>query len=201
MNKYFYIKLCFFTVIVAFLLWVLTACLDTDMEELKTIPIQTENTKTMYYRDLGYHFQYQKGFNSVPTEVPNDIRMILLDTKYKKIDYYFWLKFNNWFRKLKFENGIMAINQNETLDCDNFAMLYKSLMSVSAYKGKTKIEPAVGVVVVKQVNPFGGVPSGGLHMLNIVFASNDFYIFEPQTGEYIELQNYPNQKHIQYIIL
>ena len=102
---------------------------------------------------------------------------------------------------MKFENGIMAMNQNETLDCDNFAMLYKSLFSVSSYKSKLETEPAVGVVVVRQVNSFGGVPSGGLHMVNIVFASKDFYIFEPQTGKYIELQNYPNQKYIQYIIL
>jgi len=38
-------------------------------------------------------------------------------------------------------------------------------------------------------------------MVNIIFASKSFYIFEPQTGELIELHKYPNQKHIQYIIL
>lgn len=192
----------FVSIICALCLWILTACLTTtDMDELESIPLQNDSTQTMYPKDFGYHFQYQRAHNSVPTEVPSDIRMILLDTKYKKVDYFFWLKFNNWFNKLKFENGIMAMNQNETLDCDNFAMLYKSLFSVSSYKSKLETEPAVGVVVVRQVNPFGGVPSGGLHMVNIVFASKGFYIFEPQTGKYIELQNYPNQKHIQYIIL
>jgi len=38
-------------------------------------------------------------------------------------------------------------------------------------------------------------------MLNLVFTTRDWYIFEPQTGEYIELQNYPNQEHIKFIIL
>lgn len=201
MNKYFYIKLGFFGVIGAFALWVLTACLKTDMSEIESIPIQNEKTYTLYYKDFGYHFSYQRAFNNAKTKVPTDLRMILLDSKYSQVDYFFWLEFNDWFKKLKFENGIMAINQKENLDCDNFAMLYKSLMSVSAYKSSSELEPAVGVAVVKQENKFGGIPSGGLHMVNIVFTSKDFYIFEPQTGEYIELQNYPNQEHIQYIIL
>jgi len=188
--------------ICALCLWVLTACLTTtDMDELESIPLQNTDTKTMYYKDFGYYFKYQRSHNSVSTQVPSDIRMILLDSKYKTVDYFFWLKFNSWFKKLKFENGIMAMNQNETLDCDNFAMLYKSLFSVSSYKSKLKTEPAVGVAVVKQIEPFGGIPSGGLHMVNIIFASKGFYIFEPQTGKYIELHKYPNQKHIQYIIL
>jgi hypothetical protein len=188
--------------ICALCLWSLTACLTTtDMDELESIPLQKTETKTMYHKDLGYHFKYQRSHNSVPTQVPSDIRMILLDSKYKTVDYFFWLKFNKWFKKLKFENGIMAMNQNETLDCDNFAMLYKSLFSVSSYKSKSKTEPAVGIAVVKQIEAFGGIPIGGLHMVNIIFASKGFYILEPQTGEFIELHKYPNQKHIQYIIL
>jgi len=95
----------------------------------------------------------------------------------------------------------MAIDQEENLDCDNFAMLYKSLASVSAYKSGIKEEIGVGLVAVDQMHPFGGVPAGGLHMLNIVFTSKNWYIYEAQTGQYIQLDKYPNQKYIRYIIL
>ena len=49
-------------------------------------------------------------------------------------------------------------NNHQALDCDNFAMLYKSLMGVSAYKSGDKLEMGVAVVVVRQVNEFGGIP-------------------------------------------
>ena len=38
-------------------------------------------------------------------------------------------------------------------------------------------------------------------MLNIVFANKNFYIFEPQTGKFIELDKYPNQEYILHIII
>lgn len=201
MNKYIYMRLTFFATILIWLIWILTSCLQTDMEEIKSIPIQKKESSTIYHRDLGYHFHYQRGFNSVPLEVSKNVRMVLLDSSYNTIDYFFWLEFNNWYKKLKFENGIMAMNQKENLDCDNFAMFYKSLLGISFYKSESNKEPGVGLVVVEQVKPFGGVPAGGLHMLNIVFTSKDWYIFEPQTGQHIPLNKYPNQKHIQYIIL
>ena len=37
-------------------------------------------------------------------------------------------------------------------------MLYKSLMGISAYKSGDKLEMGVAVVVVRQVNEFGGIP-------------------------------------------
>ena len=100
-----------------------------------------------------------------------------------------------------FDNGIMPISQNETLDCDNFAMLYKSMWSVASYSNGNTMEFAVGLVLVQQVHQFGGITSGALHMLNIVFCNKNWYIFEPQTGEFIELNKYPNQKHIVNIII
>lgn len=180
-----------------------SSCLDRDFEELKSIP-KTGDEQTYQIIDrqrLGFHFNYQKGHNSKPIEVPKDIEMIILDNRYQTVDYFYFKKFNKWFRSLVFENGIMPIMQNETIDCDNFAMLYKSLMSVAAYASNNSQEFAVAAVAVIQVNEFGGIPSGGLHMLNLVFTSKDWYIYEPQTGEYIELHKYPNQKYIKYIIL
>lgn len=181
----------------------LSSCLERDFEELKSIPkIGDEQTYRIIDRQkLGFHFNYQKGHNSQKIEVPKDIGMIILDNRYQTVDYFYFKRFNKWFRSLIFENGIMPIMQNETIDCDNFAMLYKSLMSVAAYASNNSQEFAVAAVAVVQVNEFGGIPSGGLHMLNLVFTSKEWYIYEPQTGKYIELHKYPNQKYIKYIIL
>ena len=184
-------------------LFLITGCIERKFEDLADIP-KTEDYQKYRIIDrnrIGFHFNHQIGNNSVKIETPKDLKVILLDSKYQEVDYFYFLKFNNWFRKLVFNNGIMPINQNETLDCDNFAMLYKSLFGVAGYASKNTLEFAVASVVVYQVNEFGGIPRGGLHMLNLVFTSKNWYIYEPQTGKFIELQNYPNQKYIQYIIL
>ena len=181
----------------------INSCMDRKFDEIKAIPkIGNEQSYTIFDRQrLGFHFNHQKGHNSVPIDVPTDIGMLILDSKYQSVDYFYFKKFNKWFKNLVFENGVMAIGQNEIIDCDNFAMLYKSLFSVGAYASNNSQEFAVASVIVMQENPFGGIPSGGLHMLNLVFTTRAWYIFEPQTGQYIELENYPNQKHIKFIIL
>lgn len=189
--------------LLAFMLAPINSCMDRKFDEIKAIPkIGNEQSYTIFDRQrLGFHFNHQRGHNSVAIDVPTDIGMLILDSKYQSVDYFYFKKFNKWFKNLVFENGVMAIGQNEIIDCDNFAMLYKSLFSVGAYASNNSQEFAVASVIVMQENPFGGIPSGGLHMLNLVFTNRDWYIFEPQTGQYIELQNYPNQKHIKFIIL
>lgn len=189
--------------LLVFMLVPINSCMDRKFDEIKAIPkIGNEQSYTIFDRQrLGFHFNHQKGHNSVPIDVPTDIGMLILDSKYQSVDYFYFKKFNKWFKNLVFENGVMAIGQNEIIDCDNFAMLYKSLFSVGAYASNNSQEFAVASVIVMQENPFGGIPSGGLHMLNLVFTTRAWYIFEPQTGEYIELENYPNQKHIKFIIL
>lgn len=185
--------------------FLLTACREVRFEEIKSMPMIEESQYSSYKvytrQDFGYYFNYQKSFNSVQTKVPKNIQFLMLDGSFREVDYFFFRKFNNWFKKVKFENGIMAMDQKENLDCDNFAMLYKSFMSVANYKSNLDQEPAVALVIVEQKHPFGGVPTGPLHMLNLVFASNGWYIFEPQTGEYIELHKYPNQEYIRIIII
>tara|TARA_B100001093_G_scaffold33818_1_gene29268 strand:+ start:2940 stop:3596 length:657 start_codon:yes stop_codon:yes gene_type:complete len=190
-----------------------TACkTKTDMRELVDIPtMQEEYIETTHqpknYIDkhtIGQHFSMQKSANWVQTEVPTDFNVIMLDSHYRQVDYYHFLKFNNWFKKLLFEAGIQAgiESKHQALDCDNFAMLYKSLMGISAYKSGDKLEMAVAVVVVRQVNEFGGIPgNGGFHMVNLVFTPGKWLIYEPQTGEYIKLEDYPNQAYVQYMIL
>lgn len=179
------------------------SCIKRGFKEVKEIPQfqEVESNKLLTRFELGRHFDNYKSYNWEQTEVPRDIGMILLDSVYKPVDYYYFKKFNNWFKSLLFNNGIMSIDPKQSLDCDNFAMLYKSLFGVASYANGKDIEFAVAVVVVEQKNEFGGIPKGYLHMLNLVFTNKDWYIFEPQTGKYIELHKYPNQKYIKYIIL
>ena len=82
-------------------------CLKRDFDELKSMPIHDKQTDTIDRYTLGLHFNRGKTHNWQNTEVPNDINIILLDSAYKKVDYFYFLKFNSWFKKLKFENGIM----------------------------------------------------------------------------------------------
>tara|TARA_B110000003_G_scaffold90841_1_gene93007 strand:- start:21281 stop:21892 length:612 start_codon:yes stop_codon:yes gene_type:complete len=188
--------------ILAVVVWALVACNKQNFKELASMPYLESSEQQVKRNDIGLYFAQQKTFNWVDTKVPTDIKVTLFDVNYKAVDYYFFLKFNKWFEKLKFENGIMPIDQKENLDCDNFAMLYKSLMGISGYKSSNKSEPSVAVVVVRQVNEYGGIPaSNGLHMVNLVMTNNGWFIFEPQSGKFILLENYPNQEFIKYLIL
>lgn len=183
-------------------IWALVACNKQNFKELASMPHLESSEQKVKRNDIGLHFAQQKTFNWVDTKVPTDIKVTLFDVNYKAVDYYFFLKFNKWFEKLKFENGIMPINQKENLDCDNFAMLYKSLMGISGYKSLSKSEPSVAVVVVRQVNEYGGIPaSNRLHMVNLVMTNNGWFIFEPQSGKFILLEKYTNQEFIEYLIL
>ena len=179
------------------------SCIERDFKDLKEIPKfeETSGKDLINRMEVGRHFNNKKSFNWQNTEVPTDIGVVMVDAIYKPVDYYYFKKFNIWFKNLLFNNGIMSIDPKQSLDCDNFAMLYKSLFGVASYANGKDIEFAVAVVVVEQRNEFGGIPEGYLHMLNLVFTNRDWYIFEPQTGEYIELHKYPNQKYIKYIIL
>lgn len=178
------------------------SCGDNSIKTMQEIPIkQSVNNKNFYQKDFAFHFSYQRGFNYSKLKVDKNIKMLLLDAVYEEVDFHEMKKFNNWFQDFKFQNGVMPIDQKENLDCDNFALLYKSLFSISRYKSDTKKEPAVALVIVEQKRPFAGIPAGLLHMLNLVFTNNGWYIFEPQTGEVILLEDYPNQEFIKFVII
>lgn len=193
-----------FTIVVSSLVWVLTSC-KQNYEELEEIPptVFRGGSNSFDRRDMAYHFGHQRGYNSVSIKTPKDIKVYPMDSRYKEVDYYWFREFNNWFKKLLFENGIMSLGDGtENLDCDNFAMLYKSMASVSAYKAKSKFEPCVALLVVRQVNEFGGVPgTGGLHMVNLVMTNQGWFIIEPQTGKFVLLEKYPNQEYLQLLLI
>lgn len=190
-----------------------SACMTkTNMKNFEEIPTMNSMFLTdIHYSgknyidrgDIGLHFSLQKSKNWVPTNVPKDFNVFMLDGRYREVDYYHFLEFNNWFRKLIHSTGLYSgLDEGSSHDCDNFAMLYKSLLGVSAYKSGDKIDLAVAVMVVRQVNDYGGISaSDGFHMVNLVFTTRGWFIFEPQTNKFIKLEHYPNQKYLQYMIL
>ena len=201
------IKICWLCVVLAILagvaLWLTSSC-KQNFDELEEIPptVFKQGDKFFGKRDIAYHFGYQRGYNSVAIDVPTSIKVYMVDTKYKVVDYYWFRQFNNWFKTLLFENGIMSLGDGtENLDCDNYAMLYKSMASVAAYKSNSDNEPCIALLVVQQVNEFGGVPAGGLHMVNLVMTNRGWFVIEPQTGRFILLEEYPNQQYVQLFII
>ena len=204
--------LAFFILAMGGVFLIMSCKTKTDMRELVEIPVMDSeniehktNPKNYLDRfDIGRSFSQQKSHNWVDTKGPADFSVVTFDARYRVVDYYHFRKFNNWFEKLLFEAGIQSGHESNhpALDCDNFAMLYKSLMGVSAYKSGDKYEMGVAVVVVRQVNEFGGIPgTGGLHMVNLVFTTHGWLILEPQTMKYIKLEDYPNQEYVQYMII
>ena len=190
-----------------------SACMTTtDMRSLQEIPTMNASfLKDIHYsgknyldrRDIGIHFSMQKSANWVPIKVPTDLDIFILDGKYREVDYYHFLAFNNWYKKLIHKTGLYSgQDRSRANDCDNFAMLYKSLLGISAYKSGDNIDLAVAVVVVRQKNKFGGIPaSDSLHMVNLVFTTRGWFIYEPQTNAFVKLENYPNQEFVRYMIL
>jgi len=179
------------------------SCNETNLNEISEIPQESGSGEYISPQKIATYFGNQRSHNWVKTNVPKNINMIILDYKFKEIDYYFFRKFNSWFENFVFQNGIMSLGENkQSLDCDNHALLYKSTMAISSYKSGGSEELAIGVVVVRQVNEFAGIPAtGNFHMLNLAFTNKGWYIFEPQTNEFVKLEDYPNQEYIQYIIL
>lgn len=124
-------------------------------------------------------------------EVWNYRSAILPDRNYVKVKYDSFMEFNKWFKDTTLQLWHKPLGDG--YDCDNFAHLYKSLFSVTSYKNDNIREILVGVIYVKQYKKFGGIPASDYnHALNIIGTSSGWFVYEPQTGVYDRLENYPN---------
>ena len=188
--------------IAAIVCFFLVACKST-FEDIESIPPIVFSESKITRSDLAYHFSKQAGFNSVRIKVPTTINVLLVDSKYKPVDYYWFRKFNNWFQDMLYNNNIQALgDKTENLDCDNFAMLYKSMISVAAFRAGDVYEPSVALLVLRTEKEFGGIPgTGGLHMNVLVMTSHGWLVVEPQTGKFILLENYPNQHTVSLLLM
>ena len=125
---------------------------------------------------------------------------VTFDTHYVGVKFEYFEKFNKWYapflteitdQEKKINKGE---NSGEAYDCDNHAMLYKSLMSCATLKKKSALrEILVGVIVVMQKEEALGIPASAItHALNIVFTDKGWIVYEPQTGQSCKLSDYKN---------
>jgi hypothetical protein len=204
-KKICWMCLLIFTIGIAISL-LIPACYEKTYDELKELPDVVyggDGKRDVITRaDLGFHFNYQRGRNFQELDIPKYVNIFMLDNKFREVDYYWFRKFNNWFKDLLFNNGMLALGDaGETFDCDNYAMMYKSLMSAAAYKAGEKTEPAAILLLVEQRNAFGGIPSGSLHLCVLIMTNQGWFVVEPQTGKFDKLENYPNQKYVRMMII
>ena len=118
-------------------------------------------------------------------------RCIFFDFHYIGVKHEFFVEYTKWFTRVK--DRIVGAYRPTSFDCDNFALLYKSLMSTSIYKNNKNREILVGIISVKQKKAILGIDEGVLHALNIVKTDKGWFVVEPQTGEFISLKDYPNE--------
>ena len=139
-----------------------------------------------------YHFPSKTSFDiqrEVQPDFQNKIPSVTLDSHYIGVKYDYFLEFNKWY--IKNTNGISNDKNNESFDCDNHAMLYKSLFSIGTLKNDFKREIMVGVILVEQTEKFLGIPKVRRHALNIVFTEKGWIIYEPQTNMFCNIKEYP----------
>ena len=135
--------------------------------------------------------------DSLHAYVEQDAQIIPLDGNYTSIKHESFILFNKWYRsKIKRLN---PPKNGENFDCEDFALLYKSLFSLAFLNEKRERQGLVGVIVVNQRNKALGIPATGAHALNIILTEKGWWVYEPQTGEFCKLSRYPN-KIIAYII-
>lgn len=118
------------------------------------------------------------------------------DKRYIVVDYDWMVDILNWWDTIKFNFNVSY--RSESFDCDNFA---KFLNSVAGFTNQYDAEIMGGTIIVNQVYKFGGVPSGGSHMLNFFVTNKGTFIVEPQgkISTVVEVSKYPNVKYIREV--
>lgn len=139
-----------------------------------------------------YHFPAKTSFDiqrEIQPDFNNKVPSVTLDRHFVGVKYSYFEKFNVWYKETT--NGINNKQNNESFDCDNHALLYKSLFSISTLKKDVKREILVGVILVEQSEHFLGIPATNRHALNVVFTDKGWVVYEPQTNMLCMLKDYP----------
>lgn len=88
----------------------------------------------------------------------------------------------------------------ESFDCDKFAKAFTLAVELAAGRAGVKAQPLAARIYVRQEAPFGGVPAARPpadgHALVALATDEGVLIVEPQTGECVPLEQYPNRATI-----
>ena len=162
--------------------------LQNSIGVIKKVPQALEDVPAARYHYPGLTDTQSKRSLKIPPY--NWTQAVFTDAEYVRIKHDYFLEFNKWFMAATKRS---YKDLGDGYDCDNFAHLYKSLMSTAAYKNNSKREVLAGVIFVAQRKAFGGIPAGKYnHALNLIGTDKGWFVIEPQTGEMCELKDYPN---------
>ena len=163
--------------------------LQNSIGVIKKVPQALEDVPAARYHYPGLTDEESKRSLKIPPYLWH--KAIFTDHDYVKVKYDYLVNFNKWF--IAATKRFYRKDLGDGYDCDNFAHLYKSLMSTAAYKNDSKREVLAGVIFVAQRKAFGGIPAGKYnHALNLIGTEKGWFVIEPQTGEMCELKDYPN---------
>lgn len=162
--------------------------LESSIGVLKKVPQALNEVPPARYAYPGLSDREAK--RSIKIPVYNWSKALFTDAQYVRVKHDYFLEFNKWFMAATKRS---YKDLGDGYDCDNFAHLYKSLMSTASYKNNSKREVLAGVIFVTQRKDFGGVSAGQYnHALNLVGTDKGWFVIEPQTGKFCELKDYPN---------
>lgn len=156
---------------------------DTSVEGYQA-KILTNNQLTLWFRQQLRRVKFE-------ISPPLDARYFILDKENMLI------AFDKFYRENK--HWQYAISAR---DCDDFAFAFKNWIQFEMADDYLELEAtsSVAVVFVRQRHAWGGVPAGNAHALIMVVTNEGGIMYEPQTGEWCMLEDYPNREHIYYIL-
>lgn len=103
------------------------------------------------------------------------------------------------FDALMYKTKVQA--KADTWDCENYSELLNALVTVRIWKaGYYDTRAAIGWMRVNAKNEWAGLP-GVMHALMFGVTEKGLFVIEPQNGEYVELEDYPNKEFIQEVFL
>lgn len=89
----------------------------------------------------------------------------------------------------------------DTWDCENYSELLSGLSTVRIWEaGYYDTRGAIGWFRVDAQKAWAGIPPE-MHALMFAFTENGLFIMEPQNGQSILLEDYPNKQYIQEVFL
>jgi hypothetical protein len=93
--------------------------------------------------------------------------------------------------------------KQQNWDCDNFSMFLSSMVTIQLWRaGYTDVRCAIGWMIVNSKWKWAGTGNArGRHALMFALTSKGLIVIEPQNGQYIELNRYPNKQFIEMVFL
>lgn len=119
---------------------------------------------------------------------------------------HFIIPRHDWLEELldtydAFLDKLNVYAKAETWDCENYSSLLSSLATVRIWKaGYYDTRGAIGWMRVDAQNEWAGLPPI-MHALVFVVTEKGLLIIEPQNGQYVQLEDYPNKEFIQEVFL